>query len=191
MMVLVSEIKPHTVVEVDGKLHRVLEVVRHAGSGQFHGFIELKLQDLQTKHVVEKRFKSTDKLNELELSKRQMQYLYNDGDMFYFMDPQTFEQVGVPTSAIGTIEKFLKENTLLMVELMGEKAISVQFPKIVELKVAMTGPAIREGQDNTMKPATLENEIEILVPQFVETGDVVRVDTEKIKYVERVTVKRV
>lgn len=190
-MVLVSEIKPHVVIEVEGKLYRVLEVIRHAGSGQFQGFIELKLQDLQTKHVVDKRFKSTDKLNEVELSKRQMQYLYNDGEMFYFMDPETFEQVGVPKSAIGTIEKFLKENTLLTVELMGEEAISVQFPKIVELRVAMTGPGIREGQDNTMKPATLENGVEILVPQFVETGDLVRVDTEKIKYVERVAVKRV
>jgi elongation factor P len=191
MMVLVSDVKLHSVVEIDGKLYRVLEIVRHAGSGQFQGFLELKLQDMQTKHVVEKRFKPTDKLNEVELSKKQMQYLYNDGEMFYFMDPETFEQVGIPKAAIGTIEKFLKENTLLTVELMGEEPISVQFPKIVELKVTMTGPGIREGQDNTMKPATLENGIEILVPQFVETGDVVRVDTEKVKYVERVTVKRV
>jgi elongation factor P len=190
-MILVSEIKPHTVIDFDGKLYRVLDVVRHAGSGQFQGFLELKLQDMRTQHVVEKRFKSTDKLNEVELSKRQMQYLYNDGETFYVMDPETFEQVGIPKSVIGTIEKFLKENTLLTVELVGEEAISVHFPKIVELKVAMTGPGIREGQDNTMKPATLENGVEILVPQFVETGDVVRVDTEKVKYVERIASKRV
>ncbi len=77
------------------------------------------------------------------------------------------------------------------VELLGEEAVSIQFPKVVEVTVTLTGPGIREGQDNTMRPATLENRLEILVPQFVETGEVVRVDTEKTKYVERVTVKRV
>ncbi len=77
------------------------------------------------------------------------------------------------------------------VELLGEEPIDVQFPRIIELKVTMTGPGIRDGQDNTMKPARLENGVEILVPQFVETGDLVRVDTEKSKYVDRVTTKKV
>jgi elongation factor P len=74
--------------------------------------------------------------------------------------------------------------------LLGEEAVSIQFPKIVELKVSSTGPGIRDGQDNTMKPAILENGVEILVPQFIETGDKVRVETEKVKYLERVTIKR-
>ena len=108
------------------------------------------------------------------------------------MDPESFEQVSIPREAIGTAEKFMKEGMKITVELLGEEPLTVQFPKIMELKVAATGPGIRGGHDvSTLKPATLENGLEILVPQFVETGDAVRVDTEKVKYVDRVTTKRV
>lgn len=190
-MVLASEVKEGAALQLDGKLYRVLEVVRHAGSGQMHGFIELKLKDMRFGHFSDKKFKQTDKLEEVELTKRQMDYIYSDADACYFMDPNSYEQVGVPKESVGHIEKFLKEGMKMSVELLGEEAISVQFPKVVELTVASTGPGIRDGQDNTMKPATLENGIEILVPQFIETGDKVRVDTEKVKYVERVTIKRI
>lgn len=189
-MVLASEIKDGTAIQLDGKLYKILEVVRHAGSGQMHGFIELKMKDIRFGHFADRRFKHTDKLDDVELAKRQMDYIYSDKDASYFMDPETFEQVGVPKDAIGHLEKFLKEGMKITVELVGEEAVSIQFPKVVELTVAATGPGIREGQDNTMKSAALENGIEILVPQFVETGDKVRVDTEKRKYVDRVTIKR-
>jgi elongation factor P len=123
--------------------------------------------------------------------KRQMDFLYADPESCYFMDPVSYEQVGVPKKSVGHIERFLIEGMKITVEMVGEEAVSIQFPKIVELKVESTGSGIRDGQDNTMKPATLENGIEILVPQFVDTGDKVRVDTERMKYVDRVTIKRV
>jgi elongation factor P len=189
-MVLASEVKEGMALQLDGKLYKVLEVVRHAGSGQMHGFIELKLHDVRFGHFADKRFKHADHLETVDLTKRHMDFLYSDNDSCFFMDPENFEQVGVPKNALGNIEKFLKEGMKCMVELLGEKAVSIQFPKVVELKVASTGPGIRGGQDNTMKPATLENGIDILVPQFVETGDAVRVDTEKVKYVDRITIKR-
>jgi elongation factor P len=107
------------------------------------------------------------------------------------MDPETFEQVSLATSAIGTAEKFMKEGMKVTVELLGEEALTIQFPKVVELKVISSGPGIRGGHDvSTMKSATLENGIEVLVPQFVETGDSIRVDTEKLKYIDRVMVKK-
>jgi elongation factor P len=106
------------------------------------------------------------------------------------MDPTSFEQVGVPKTAVGKLEKFLKEGSKITVELLGEEAVSVQFPKVVELSVASTGAGIRDGQDNTMKSAMLENDVEILVPQFIETGDHIRVDTEKMKYIDRVKTKK-
>jgi elongation factor P len=190
-MVLASEIKDGMALQLDGKLYKVLEVVRHAGSGQMHGFIELKLHDVRFGHFADKRFKHADRLESVDLAKRHMDFLYADSDSCMFMDPGTFEQVSVPKKAIGNVEKFLKEGMKCTVELLGEEAVSVQFPKVVELKVASTGPGIRGGQDNTMKPATLENGVDILVPQFVETGDAVRVDTEKVKYVDRVTIKRI
>jgi elongation factor P len=189
-MVLASEVKEGAALQLDGKLYKVLEVVRHAGSGQMHGFIELKLKDVRFGHITDKRVKQTDRLENVELTKRQMDFIYSDADACYFMDPDTFEQVSVLKKAVGHIEKFLKEGMKISVELLGEEAVSIQFPKIVELKISSTGAGIRDGQDNTMKPATLENGIEILVPQFIETGDKVRVDTEKVKYVDRVTIKR-
>lgn len=190
-MVLASDIKEGSAIQLDGKLYKVLEVVRHAGSGQMHGFIELKMKDMRFGHFADRRFKHSDKLDDVQLTKKQMEYIYSDAEACYFMDPETFEQVGVPKTSVGQLEKFLKEGMKITVELLGEEAISIQFPKIVEITVASTGPGIREGQDNTMKPATLENGIEILVPQFVTTGDRVRVDTEKMKYVDRITVKKI
>jgi elongation factor P len=190
-MVLASDIKEGTALRLDGKVWKVLEVVRHSGSGQMHGFIELKLKDIRFGHFTDRRFKHADKLEVVDLAKRQMEFLYSDADACFFMDPTSFEQVSIPRSAIGTTEKFLKEGMKITVELLGEEALTIQFPKVVELKVTTTGPGIRGGQDSTMKSATLENGIEILVPQFVETGEAVRVDTEKVKYIDRVTIKRV
>lgn len=190
-MMLASEIKPGMVLQIDGRLHKVLDVVRHAGAGQMHGFLELKLKDLKFGHLSDRHCKPTDKFEGAEVIKRQMDFLYSDGESFFFMDSETFEQVGVPKAAIGTIEKFLREGTRATIELFGDEAVSIQFPKILELKVTITGPGIHEGQDNTMKKATLENGIELMVPQFIESDDVVRIDTERVKYVERVTQRRV
>jgi elongation factor P len=190
-MILASDIKEGTALRLDGKIWKVLEVIRHSGSGQMHGFIELKLKDVRFGHFANRRFKHADKLDDVDLTKRQMKYLYSDDIACYFMDPVSFEQVSIPRESIGITEKFLKEGMKITVELLGEEALTIQFPKVVELKVMTTGPGIRGGQDSTMKPATLENGIEILVPQFVETGESVRVDTEKVKYIDRVTIKRV
>ncbi len=190
-MILASEAKEGMAVSLDGKLYKVLEAVRHAGSGQMHGFIELKLKDIRFGHFADRRFKHSDRLETVELARRHMKYLYSDGEAAYFMDPSSYEQYSIPKKGIGESEKFLVEEAISVVELLGEEAVSIQFPKVVELKVQSTGPGIRGGQDNTLKPATLENGLEILVPQFVETGDSVRVDTEKVKYIDRVTARRV
>ncbi len=157
-MVLASEVKEATALQLDGKIWKVLEVVHHAGSGQMHGFIELKLKDVRFGHFADRRFKHTEHLDDIDLRKRQMEYLYSDNDASYFMDPETFEQVNVARAAIGTAVKFMKEGMKITVELLGEEAVTIQFPKVVELKIASTGPGIRSGHDaSTMKPATLEN----------------------------------
>jgi elongation factor P len=191
-MVLASDVKEGTALQLDGKIWKVLEAVHHSGSGQMHGFIELKLHDIRFGHFGDRRFKHSDQLDDVDLHRQQMEYLYSDSEASYFMDPESFEQVSIPKAVIGTTEKFMKEGMKITVELLGEEALTIQFPKVVELKVASTGPGIRGGGDNTtLKPATLENGVEVLVPQFVETGDAVRVDTEKVKYIDRVTTKRI
>jgi elongation factor P len=189
-MILVSDVKDGATIKLDEKIYKVLEAIHHAGSGQMHGFIELKLKDMRYGHFSDRRFKFTDKVEQLELSKRQMNFIYADSDSFYFMDPETFNQISVPKTSVGINEKFLQEGAKATIELLGEEAISVNFLKVVELRVASTGAGLHEGQDNTMKPATLENGIELQVPHFIMTGDQIRVDTEKIKYVDRIITKK-
>lgn len=190
-MVHASDAKAGMVLQIDEKIFKILEVNRHAGSGQMQGFVGLKLKDVRFGHVTEKHFKHGDKLTEIDLTKRQMDYLYADTESSYFMDPVTFEQVAIPLATLGTQRQYLTEGMKVTVELLGEEPLSVDFPKVVELEVTLTGPGIRGAQDNTMKPATLSNGIEILVPQFIETGEWVRVDTEKNKYIDRVLNKKV
>ncbi len=189
-MIIASDVKAGMAIRLEGKLYKVLEVVRHAGSGQMHGFIELKMKDIQFGHFADRHVKQTDRLDEIGLSKRRMQYLYSESDASVFMDLETFDQVRVPRAGMGVAEKFLTEGMELPVELLEDQAISVDFPKVAEIRVKQTGPGVHGGQDTTMKTAILENGVEILVPHFVETGDLVRVETEKAKYVERITARK-
>jgi len=189
-MILVSELKDGFTIRLEDRLYRVLEVLRHTGSGQMHGFVELKLKDLRFGHFADRRFKQSDRVESVELAKRQMSFIYSDSDSCYFMDELTFEQIAIPRETVGKIERMLEEGTKVSVELLGEEPVAVQFPKVVELAVASTGPGLHDGQDNTMKPATLENGIDILVPQFIQSGDHIRIDTERMKYIDRVIHKK-
>ncbi len=190
-MLLVTELKAGSTIRSENKLYRVIEVTRHAGTGQMHGFMELKLKELPSGHITDKRLKMNEKVEDVELSKRYMEYIYTFGDELFFMDSENYEQVGVHKSRIETDERFLKEGIKVTVELLNGQPIVIQFPKVIELKIASTGTGRREGSDNTLKPATLENGIEILVPQFIEPGEIVRIDTEKIKYIDRVPIKKI
>ena len=186
-MTAVPDLSAGMTIRLEDRLYRILEVVRHSGSGQMHGFIELKLKDLRFGHCADLRFKQADRVEVVDLVKRSMNFLYADAEKLYFIDPGTFEQVGLPRDSIGRQEKLLREGSTITVELLGDEAIAVQFPKVVEMTVVSTGPGVRDGQDNTMKTALLENDIEVLVPQFIVNGDHVRLDTERMKYVDRVT----
>jgi elongation factor P len=190
-MISVTDAKEGMTVRLDGRLFRVLDVLRHSGSGQMHGFVEVKLKDLRTSHCFEKRLRQGDRIEEVGLAKRPMDFLYSDVDACYFMDPSSYEQVGVPHQAMGKVEKFLKEGTRVTVEMLDGEAVAIQFPRVVELAVFSTGPGVRDGSDNTLKGAVLENNMEILVPQFIQTGDHVRVDTETTHYVDRVATRRI
>jgi elongation factor P len=190
-MIPASEIKEGMTLDIDNRLYKVLEAAKHAGSGQMHGFVEAKLHDVKYNHFYDRHFKYTDKVKEVNLLKRQMEYLYSDSEECWFMDPLTFEQVSVPKVTMGKTVKLLKEGLKITVEMLGEDAVFVQFPKVIEMKVISTGAGKHEAQDNTMKTAILENDIEMFVPHFVVSGDTVRIDTDKMKYLDRVAVKRV
>jgi elongation factor P len=190
-MIPATEIKEGMTLELEGKLCKVLEVSRHAGAGQMQGFMAVKLHDIRFGHFFERHIKQNDKIKEIAVVRRQMDFLYPDAEGYVFMDPDSYEQVMIPKAMVGKSHKLFKDGMKVTIEMLDDEAISVEFPKNMEFKVISTGSGAHATQENTMKSAILENNIEILVPHFVETGETVRIDTDKLKYIERVAIKRI
>jgi elongation factor P len=189
-MILSNEVKAGMVIHQDRKLLRVIEAIHHAGSAQQTGFLLIKCKELQTGHFSEHRYKGNEKLDVIELQKRTMEFLYRDENSLYFMDVENYDQIEISKIAVGPVERFLSEQMKVPVELYEGRAVNIQLPKHIELKVIMTGTPTKAAGDNTMKTAQLENQMEILVPQFVETGDMIRVETDTGKYFDRIPLKK-
>jgi elongation factor P len=124
-------------------------------------------------------------LEELPLEKQAMDFLYTDGDDCVFMHPETFEQVTIPAEIVGEQARFLKEGMQVPVEMVDGSPVSVLFPDFLEVRIADTAPPIHQQQDNTWKPAELENGVEVMVPQFIKAGDMIRLDMNTLKYMDR------
>lgn len=184
-MIVASQLRRGMAVRAEGELYKVLDADYHAGGGKMGGVVHTKLHNMHTGTLWEHRFRADERLEDLTLERQTMEFMYSDADHCYFMNPNTFEQVEVPRKVIGPAAKFLQPEMRVPVEFFEGQAVSIIFPDIVEQKVAATAPAIHSQQDNTWKTATLENGLEIMVPQFIESGEVVRVEVETGKYVER------
>ena len=185
-MKAVKDLKAGEVIKEGNEYFRVIEVVRHSTVGQMAGAFFVKLQNLKTGHIAEKRYKTDDTVEDVYLERREAEYLYEDGDNFYFMDLSTYEQYPIPASTIGERKKFLVPNMKLPVEVLEGTPVDVVFPDTVVLKVVSTGAPMKGETDNVWKKAILENEIEVLVPPFIKNGDLVRVRVPSAEYVERV-----
>ena len=121
----------------------------------------------------------------MAIEKQAMEFLYSDAENCHFMNPETYDQVDIPVAVIGSQSRFLQAEMRLGVEFVQGQPISVDFPGIVEIRVTDTAPPTHQQQDNTLKPARLENGIEVMVPQFIKVGDSIRLNVESLKYVER------
>ena len=187
-MVSATEIRQGNVLRVDGKPCRVLSF-EIRGTGKFGKTVHCKLKNLEDGHILEKSFRVEDKVENLELHRVKMQYLYRETDQFVFMNMETYEQFPLPAKTVGHQEVFLKENMEIDVFFAEGKPVSVDFPKMAELTVTNTPPPLKGGSDSTYKEVELENGLKILVPQFVKEGEKVRVNVDDLSYVERVTTK--
>lgn len=185
-MALASELRPGVTVRVEGDLFRVVEAARHIGSAQQKGLVYLKMRNLRTGTMVERRLRPDEEVEKVELERRPMEYLYTDGEAFYFMDLETYDQVAIAAGMIGDLDVFLQPNQSLLVELYQGTPVSVVFPEVVDLRVVSTGPALRDKESHVYKPAVLENGLEVLVPQFIGEGDLIRINVYTREYVERV-----
>lgn len=160
---------------------------QHVKPGKGGAFVRTKLRDIKTQRVNELTFRSGEKFDDVLLTTKEMQYLYADDDSFYFMDTETYDQLGIPVDVIGDGKYWLKENAICQLQYAGDELIGVDPPMFVELEVTKTEPGFKgDTVQGGGKPATLETGAVITVPMFVNEGDVLRVDTRDGRYVTRV-----
>ena len=185
-MATTSDFKNGLVLKIDNKLQQIVEF-QHVKPGKGPAFVRTKLKDVVSGKVVDKTFNAGVKVETATVDRRDMTYLYHDGESFVLMDEKTFDQIEIGAHLMGDGAKFLLENTTVQVSFHENEPLFVELPVTVELKVEHTDPGL-QGDRSTggTKPATLETGAEIQVPLFIETGNVLKVDTRDGSYVSRV-----
>ena len=189
-MVIASELRPGMVIRSEGQLYKVLDVESKAGAAKMGGVVKASLSNLHTARMLDQHFRPQERLEDLELERHNMEFLYSGDDAVTFMNPVTFEQVEIAREMIGAAEKFLQPEMELPVEFFEGKPVSVVLPQIVEARVITTAPPIHAQQDSAFKEATLENGVQIRVPLFICPGETVRVEVRTAKYVDRVRAEK-
>ncbi len=186
MSVSTNDLKNGMTLELDGTLFQVVEF-QHVKPGKGGAFVRTKLRNLKTGGVVERTFNAGVKVGLAIVERKEMQYLYRDGEHFTFMDVESYEQLPVEAAVVGDVANYLAEGTSAQVAVHQGVAIGVELPASVALTVTQTQPGVKgDTRTNAMKPATLETGHVVQVPLFVEEGERVKVDTRSGAYMERV-----
>ena len=173
-------------IEYDNNIYQIIEF-QHVKPGKGAAFVRTKLKNIINGGVVEKTFRPTEKFEEARIDRVEMQYLYNDGDLFYFMDMNTFEQIGLNQEQIGDALKFVKENEMVKVNSHKGNVFAVEPPLFVELEITDTEPGFKgDTATGATKPATVETGALVYVPLFVNLGDKIKIDTRTGEYLSRV-----
>ena len=185
-MISVNDLKTGLTLEIDNGLWSVVEFL-HVKPGKGAAFVRSKLKNVETGQVVEKTFRAGEKVAKAMLDRREMQYLYKEGNDLVMMDLESYEQLPVPADRVGDGIKYLQENMTVQILFHDSKIIGIDLPNFVELKVIDTPPAEKgnTAQGGT-KPATLEGGAVVNVPFFIQTGDTLRIDTRTNEYLARV-----
>ena len=184
-MVSAGDFRNGVTLEMDGNIYQIIEF-QHVKPGKGAAFVRTKLKNIINGGVVEKTFRPTEKFPTARIDRVEMQYLYNDGDLYYFMDLETYEQLPLNHSQVEDAIPFVKENTNVTVRFFKGSAFSVEAPNFVTLEVTDTEPGFKgDTASNTYKPATVETGYTLQVPLFINTGDLIRIDTRTGEYMER------
>ena len=189
-MVTAAELKAGMVIRVEGESYKILEVESKAGAAKLGGVVKAKLSNLKSHRMWEPHFRPQERLEEIELERHIMEFLFAAGDACTFMNPETFEQVEIPSAILGPAEKFLQPGMRMPVEFFEDRPSSVAFPEVAEARVVETAPPVHSQQEGAWKEATLENGVSIQVPLFIAAGEVVRVDVRTVRYIDRVRAER-
>lgn len=180
-----TDLKKGTVCQIDGKPYRVVEYGQKV-MGRGGSIVNVKLKNLLDGSVIPKTFKGQDKIEPAEVTNKTVQFLYRDGETFYFMDPENFEQFELGADIVDTAADFLKEGDSLSLQLFDGRVINVELPKNLYLEVTYTEDVVKgDTTSSVLKDATLETGLVIRVPAFIKVGDIVSVDTATAEYRER------
>ena len=185
-MVTASQLRPGTVLKIGTEIYKLFESTYHLGQGKMPGSVHARGRNVVNGALKEFRFRPEERLEDTQLQRQDMEFLYSDTDSVTFMNPDTFEQVTIPQEAIGAATRFLRPEMKVPVEFYQGQPVSIVFPPIVEAQITVTAQPVHQQQDNTYKSAALDNGLEIMVPHFIKPGEIVRVDVATGKYVDRV-----
>ncbi|MXZ47360.1 MAG: elongation factor P [Chloroflexi bacterium] len=183
-MIGTGDIKRGVSVEVDGSLYQVVDV--HHVKTKKSAVYRVKMRDLRGGHIIERTFNAGEKLTAARVERREMQYLYADGDAYTFMNTETYDQIMVPHDAIAEALPYLKEGDLVQVQLYGEEALGIELAAAVNLEIVQSDPGVKgDTATGATKPATLETGLIVDVPLFINPGDTIKVSTSTGTYIER------
>ena len=184
-MVIAGDFKNGVTFEMEGKVVQVIEF-QHVKPGKGAAFVRTKLRDVINGSVIEKTFSPTDKFPPAHIERKDMQYMYNDGDLYYFMDMESYDQIPVGKDMLDDNFKFVKEEMMCRINSYKGSVFAVEPPMFVELTITDTEPGFKgDTATGTTKPATLETGAVIKVPLFIDNGTVIRIDTRTGEYLER------
>lgn len=185
-MITAGDFRNGVTIEYDGKVCQIIEF-QHVKPGKGAAFVRTKLKDIVNGGVVETSFRPTEKFPQAHIERKDMQYLYSDGDLFNFMDVENYDQIALSQEDIGDALKFVKENEMVKVCSHKGKVFAVEPPLFVELEVTETEPGFKgDTATGATKPATVETGATVYVPLFVEQNDVIKIDTRTGEYLSRV-----
>ena len=184
-MVTAGDFRKGVTFEKDGQPCLIVDF-QHVKPGKGAAFVRTKYRNLKTGAIREEAFNPSDKFPKAHIETRQMQYLYNDGELYYFMDKETYEQVGLTFDQVEDAIKFMKENEEAVVKFFQGSAFSVEAPNFVNLKIIATEPGVKGNTaTNVVKPATVETGAVVNVPAFIEEGEIIQIDTRTGEYLGR------
>lgn len=184
-MVVAGDFRNGVTFEMDGQVFQIIEF-QHVKPGKGAAFVRTKIKNVITGSTVERTFNPSDKFEKAQIVRRDMEYLYKDGDLAYFMDTENYEQMPINLSQIGDALMFVKENTVCKILSYKENVFGIEPPMFVELEIIETEPGFKgDTATGASKPATLETGAQVKVPLFINQGDKIRIDTRTGEYLER------
>ena len=184
-MIAATQIRPGMVIKFNNELHSVFSMV-HRTPGNLRGFVQAKMRNLRSGSMMDHRYGSTDRVEKASLDEREMEYLYSDGAGHHFMDQQSYDQVALSDEVIGDQMRYLLPNTVIHVDFFDGNPVGIELPNTVTLKVVETQPGMKGATASaSYKPATLETGLQVMVPQFIEAGTRIKIDTRDDTYLER------